>query len=106
MHVIAKMSVASVEDYGMSRQIKFNCVHDGKLNIGDSPENRAFTNATPWGECKMNIDNKNVWPAFRLQGGPDTNYRPASSHYVVFVDAEKYSLDDVYRALAYLEAED
>lgn len=105
MHVIAKMEVSSVEDYGMSKHIKFSCVYDGNLN-SDSPENRSFTKATPWGECKMSIDNPNVWPAFRLQGGPETNYRPSSKHYVVFIDAEEHSLDDVHRALAYLRSED
>lgn len=103
MEVIAKMKVASVEDYGMSKRIKFECVYDGNIN-SDSPENRSFTKATPWGECVMSIDNPHVWPAFRLQGGEDTNWRQPSHHYVVFIDAEKYSLDEVYAALATLNA--
>jgi hypothetical protein len=105
MNVIAKMNVVSVEDYGPSRKINFRCVHDSGLNIGDNPENRSFTRATPSGEAWMTIDNKAVWPAFRLPGDEASGWRRASEHYVVFVDAEKHSLEDVYRALAALEAE-
>lgn len=104
MNVISKMEVKSVEDYGMSKRIKFGCVYDGNIN-SDSPENRSFTKATPWGECTMSIDNPYVWPAFRLPGGPETNYKPASKHYVVFIDADEHSLEDVHRALAALDAE-
>lgn len=102
MHVIAKMNVASVEDYGFSRKIKFRCVYDNGVNTGDNPENRSFTKATPSGEAWMTVDNQAVWPAFQLPGGEDGNWRQASEHYVVFIDAKTHSLDDVYRALATL----
>lgn len=105
MNVISKMRVQSVEDYGFSRKVKFTCVHDSDLNIGDNPENRAFTKATPSGEAWMTIDNQRVWPAFSLPGGSGTDedpYRSESSHYVVFIDAKDHTLADVYRALGSL----
>lgn len=106
MNVIAKMQVKSVDDYGYSRKVSFGCVHDSKLNIGDDPENRAFTQATPSGEAWMTIDNKHVWPAFRPpqfgeSGSIDYN---TAQHYVVFIDASEHSLEDVYRALEALNA--
>ncbi len=106
--VIAKMNVTSVEDYGYSRKFKFQAVYDSALNIGDNPENKAFTKATPWGEAAMTVDNKNVWDAFRVPfrtGTDEDPYRPASQHYVVFIDANEHSLDDVHRALAALQGE-
>lgn len=106
MHVIAKMDVQSVEDYGYSRKIKFRCVYDSGVATGDNPENRSFSKATPSGEAWMTVDNKYVWPAFRLPGGEEGNWHQASQHYVVFIDAEKYKLADVHRALAALDAED
>lgn len=106
MNVIAKMECSSVEDYGFSREIKFRCVHDNGLNVGDNPENRSFTKATPNGSAKMTIDNKHVWGAFRLAGGEAENYRRASEHYVVFIDAEEHNLDDVHRALAALNSKE
>lgn len=102
MHVIAKMNVQSVEDFGVSKKIKFQCVHDNQLNIGENPENRAFTKATPWGEAAMTIDNMNVWPEFRVCGGSPT-YEQPSEHYVVFIDAKKHSYADIQTALAFLE---
>lgn len=108
MHVIAKMNVVSIEDFGSSKKIKFQCVHDNSINTGDNEENRSFTKATPWGEAAMTIDNKNVWPEFRLasdyNAGPP--YRQASGHFVAFIDAEKYSYEDIKRALASLEQND
>lgn len=105
MNVIAKMDVRSVEDFGWSRKIKFACVCDSKLN--SKSEDRAFSQATPSGEAWMTVDNKGVWPAFRLPDHSDPqNYRQASQHYVVFIDAGKHSLKDVYRALAALDAEE
>jgi hypothetical protein len=98
MHVIAKMRLTSIEDYGYSRQFKFSCVHDSGLNIGDNPENRAFTKATPNGEAKMMVDNQYVWPAFNLPGEGESE----SQHYVVFIDAKKHTLEDVRNALAQL----
>jgi hypothetical protein len=102
MYVIAKMRLTAVEDYGFSRKFKFNCVHDAGINIGDDPENRAFTKATPNGEAWMTVDNKHVWPAFRLPGGSGTDedpYRSESQHYVLFIDANEHSLADVQRAM-------
>ncbi|RIV79575.1 hypothetical protein D2V04_06285 [Pelagerythrobacter aerophilus] len=96
------MNVTSVEDYGVSRKINFRCVYDNGINTGDHPENQSFTKATPSGEAWMTVDNKAVWPAFKLPGGEEENWRPASQHYVVFIDAKEHSLDDVHRALAAL----
>ncbi len=98
MHVIAKMNVASIEDYGWSRKLKMSCVYDNGINTGDNAENRSFTKASPSGELWMSIDNNYVWPAFRLP----VDGKPASTHYVVFIDAGEYSLEDVHRALAAL----
>jgi hypothetical protein len=109
MNVIGKMNVVSVEDYGYSRKFKFQAVHDSGINTGENPENKAFTKATPSGEAWMTVDNKNVWDAFRISGGDGSDenpYRPASQHYVIFVDAKEYSLEDVHRALAALESSD
>jgi hypothetical protein len=109
MNVIGKMNVVSVEDYGYSRKFKFQCVHASDLNVGDSPENKAFTKASPSGEAWMTVDNKYVWDAFRIAGGTGADgdpYRPASQHYVVFIDAGEHSLDDVHRALAALDKSD
>ena len=107
MNVIAKMDVASIEDYGFSRKIKFRTVYDGGINTGDNAENRSFTKATPSGEAWMTVDNKAVWPAFQLPGGNEQDgYNQASQHYVVFIDAKEHSLEDVYRALAALDAKD
>lgn len=106
MNVIAKMQVQSVEDYGQSRKIKFSCVHDSGLNTGDNAENRSFTKATPSGEAWMTIDNQNVWSAFRpfkYEEGKGTDYESAQ-HYVVFIPVKEHSLEDVYRALAALDA--
>lgn len=109
MHVIAKMTCQSVVDYGSSRKISFSCVHDSKLNIGAKPENVAFTNATPNGEAWMTVDNKNVWPVFNNsrwnQDDPSEN-RNASQHYVVFISADKFSLEEVQAALSTLEEKD
>lgn len=99
MHVIAKMRLTSIEDYGYSRQFKFTCVHDSGLNIGDSAENRSFTKATPNGEAKMTVDNQYVWPAFNLPGEGESE----SQHYVVFIDAKKYTLEDVHHMLEALD---
>lgn len=104
MNVIAKMAVASIEDYGMSRKIKLTCQYDGKINTGDDPENRSFTKATPSGECWMTVDNKAVWPAFHPYREVDGKWENPTMHYVVFIDANQYSLDDVHRALAHLES--
>ncbi|MES2903286.1 MAG: hypothetical protein V4696_03795 [Pseudomonadota bacterium] len=103
MHVIAKMNVLSVEDYGWSRKIKFQAIHDNGINTGDNPENRSFTKATPGGEAWMTVDNKHVWPAFRLQSMEEGNYQQSSQHYVVFIDAREHSLEDVHAALAELD---
>lgn len=105
MNVIAKVDVASIEDYGFSRKIKFRTVYDGGINIGDNAENKSFTKATPSGEAWMTVDNRAVWPAFRLPGGEEGNWHRASQHYVVFIDAGRHSLEDVYRALAALNPE-
>lgn len=105
MNVIAKMDVASIEDYGFSRKIKFRTVYDGSINTGDSAENQSFTKATPNGEAWMTVDNKAVWPAFRLPGGSDQDgWQQASQHYVVFIDTAEHSLEDVYRALESLKS--
>ena len=105
MHVIAKMNVASIEDYGWSKKIKLSAVHDSKIHIGDNPENRSFTKATPSGECWMTVDNKAVWPAFKLRKElEDKTWQDSSNHYVVFIDASEHSLEDVHRALAALNA--
>lgn len=103
MNVIAKMNCQSVEDFGWSRKIKFSCVHDSGINIGDTPENISFTRATPTGEAWMTIDNQHVWPAFHPPLAQDGSYTAASQHYVVFIDASKHSLEDVHRALAALD---
>lgn len=106
MNVIAKMDLASIEDFGMSRKFKFRCVHDSGINVGDTPENIGFTKATPNGEAWMTVDNKFVWDAFQTAGGDGTDENPwrnASQHYVVFIDAKEHSLDDVYRALNELD---
>lgn len=94
MNVIAKMTCSAVEDYGYNRKIKFSCIHDSGVNIGDNPENRAFTKATPNGEAWMTVDNQHVWDAFEPS---------KSQHYVVFIDAGEHSLEDVHRALAALD---
>ena len=102
MPVIAKMSTASVEDFGMSKRLKLNAVYDNRVNLGDNAENKSFTKATPWGECIMTIDNPYASKQFRLASdAPD--YRQASTHYVVFVDAEHNSLEDVQAAIASLK---
>lgn len=105
MNVIAKMETKSVEDYGWSRKFKFGAVHDSGINTGDNAENRAFTKATPSGEAWMTVDNRYVWDAFRIpQTAADhSSYKPASQHYVLFIDASEHTLDDVYRALAALD---
>lgn len=103
MSVIAKMHVTSVEDFGgSSKRLKLNAVYDGAVNTGDNAENKSFTKATPWGECVMTVDNPYASQQFRLNSGaPD--YKPASTHYVVFVDAEKHTLEEVMVALASLQ---
>lgn len=104
MHVIAKMGVSSIEDYGWSKKIKFNCVYDGKVNTGENSENASFTKATPSGEAWMTVDNKNVWPAFKLRKElEEGKWQQSSEHYVVFIDASEHSLEDVYRALESLK---
>jgi hypothetical protein len=104
MTVVAKMSVAAVEDYGHNQRIKLSCVYDGGINKGEDPENRSFTKATPWGECTMSIDNPYAVAQFRLakpaQG--DEPAQQASTHYVLFIDASKNSLEDVMTAAAQL----
>lgn len=102
MNVIAKMRVTSIEDYGYSRKVKLSCVYDGNVNTGDSPENRSFTKATPSGEAWMTIDNQHVWPAFRIPTGWPDDPKPESHHYVLFIDANEHSLEDVHKALAAL----
>ena len=104
MNVIAKMDCRSVEDFGFSRKLKFACVYDNGINIGDNAENRSFTKATPSGEAWMTIDNQAVWSAFHPPIAADGEYTPASQHYVVFIDAGEHTLEDVYRALAALDA--
>lgn len=106
MNVIAKMAVQSIEDYGQSRKIKLSCEYDGKINLGydAEAENRSFTKATPSGECWMTVDNRAVWPAFHPYREIDGVWQPRSVHYLLFVDASKHSLEDVYRALASLDA--
>lgn len=104
MNVIAKMDCTSVEDFGWSRKLNFRCVHDSGINIGDTPENIAFTKATPNGEAWMTVDNQHVWPAFHPPISQEDGYRPASQHYVVFIDANEHSLEDVHRALMHLES--
>lgn len=104
MHVIAKMTVSSVEDYGWSRKLKMQTVYDNGLHTGDNPENRSFTQASPSGELWMTIDNKFVWPAFRLPRQEDGVNKPASTKYVVFIDADEYSLAQVHEALATLSS--
>jgi len=99
MYVIAKMGVQSIEDYGWSRKLKMSCVYDNGINTGDNEENKSFTRASPSGELWMTIDNKNVWPAFRL---PDGVGQQQSQHYVVFIDAAEHSLADVYKMLGSL----
>lgn len=107
MNVIAKMDCRSVEDFGFSRKLKFAAVHDSGINVGDTPENIAFTKATPNGEAWMTVDNQHVWPAFNppyQDPEQDGQWKPASQHYVVFIDAREHSLEDVHRALAALDA--
>jgi hypothetical protein len=54
MSVIAKMRVASVEDFGGgSKRIKLSCLYDPD----GIPEDQRFTKATPWGEFVATIDN-------------------------------------------------
>lgn len=105
MNVIAKMSVTSVEDYGQSRKVKFNTVYDDKVHTGDDPENRSFTRATPSGEAWMTIDNKHVWDTFKTQSDYSPEGYKDASHYVVFIPCRDHSLEDVYRALAALDAQ-
>jgi hypothetical protein len=112
MHVIAKMECKSVEDYGFSRKFKFSCVHDSGINIGDTPENISFTKATPSGEAWMTVDNQYVWPEFHPPVANETlkgqypTYKPSTQHYVVFINAKEFTLDDVHRALAGLQHEE
>lgn len=60
MSVIAKMRVSSIEDFGTSRAVKLTCVYDPS----GIPEDQRFTKATPWGECKMSIDNPAAYEQF------------------------------------------
>lgn len=99
MNVIGKMRLVSVEDFGWSRKFKFSAQHDQALNK-DDPESLAFSKATPQGEAWMTVDNKHVWPAFQLPADGQSE----SLHYVVFIDAKEHKLEDVYRALAALNA--
>lgn len=103
MPTVAKMNCVSVEDFGFSRKHKFSCVHDSGINRGDTPENIGFTKATPSGEAWMTIDNQYVWSQFHPPVAMDGEYQPASQHYVVFIDAKKNSLEDVYAAIGGLE---
>lgn len=52
----AKFVCNSVEDFGMSRQVKLSCVYAPDANGEDA----NFTKATPWGEVKLSIDNPNA----------------------------------------------
>ena len=104
--VIAKMDCQSVEDFGWSRKFKFRCVYDSGINVGDTPENIAFTKATPNGEAWMTVDNQHVWGSFHPPVSQEGEYKPASQHYVVFIDAEKYSLEDIHRAISALDSSD
>lgn len=103
MPTIAKMDCKSIEDYGWSRKFKFCCVHDSGINIGDTPENISFTKATPSGEAWMTVDNQHVWSQFHPPIAQDSQYDPASQHYVVFIDARQNSLEDVHNAIANLK---
>ena len=43
----------SVEDFGQTKQVKLTVTYAPDAN----GENANFTKATPWGECKLSIDN-------------------------------------------------
>ncbi len=51
----------------------------------------------------MTIDNRNVWDAFRIPQCTEGAAKPASQHYVIFVDCSEHSLEDVHAALAELD---
>lgn len=101
--VIAKMNCQSVEDFGWSRKFKFSCVHDSGINVGDTAENISFTKATPTGEAWMTIDNQYVWDSFHPPVALEGEYKAASQHYVLFIDAAKYNIEDVHRAIEALD---
>lgn len=62
----AKFVCSSVEDFGMSKQVKLTVVYAPDANGEDA----NFTKATPWGEVKMAIDN----PAASCQFIPGKSY--------------------------------
>jgi len=68
----AKFQCVSIEDYGQSKKVNLSAVYEGSL--GDNVENRRFTQATPWGEIKMTVDN----PAASCQ------FQPGKQYYVDF----------------------
>lgn len=49
----AKFQCRSIEDFGMTKQVKLQVVYAPDANGEDA----GFTKATPWGEVVMAIDN-------------------------------------------------
>lgn len=58
MSVRAKFRCLSIEDFGYNKRVKFQAVYEGAL--GENEENKRFTQATPWGELAMTVDNPNA----------------------------------------------
>lgn len=71
--VRGKFRCASVMFYGAdlsaasNRQFTFSAVYDT-----DTPENQRFSQATPWGELKMNVSN------------PDVDFEAGKQYYLDF----------------------
>jgi hypothetical protein len=76
-HVRAKFRVTSIEDFGMSKQVKMVVAYDPTAN----GENANFTKATPSGELKMTIDN----PAAAIQ------FEVGKHYYADFTEATEAS---------------
>lgn len=57
MSVIAKLNLNAVRPFGLGSLYELGCVcqNDLMAMYADSDEDKLFTNASPWGEARMNV---------------------------------------------------
>lgn len=85
MSVVAKFRVASVTDFGYSKEIKLSAVYEGEL--GPNEENRRFAKATPNGSLTMTVDNPYASDQFGVGGEFYLHFVP--------VDKEKEAFEKI-----------
>ncbi len=73
--VKAKFKCNCVTDYGTQKQAVFSAVYSQ-----DSEENSDFTNVTPYGELKININSEAPASGF---------FKPSENYYLTFSNAPK-----------------